>query len=69
MASKKVKAVEKYWFAVGYHAGMTEKLLAPDPSFIKYIEEVINIDILKEYKDGRQCGISDRGQGINTESN
>ena len=69
MASKKVKDTEKYWFAVGYYAGMTDKLLAPDPAFIKYIEDSIELDILKEYTNGRSHGISDKRQGINSESN
>jgi len=68
MATKPSSFV-KYWFAVGYHAGITGKSLEPSSELCKYVEEEHNQDIFKEYQKGRDAGEYDRRNCINTESN
>ena len=67
--ANKISSFVKYWFAVGYHAGMTGKNLEPSSELRSYIEDEYDQDIFKEYQKGRDAGEHDRTNYINTESN
>lgn len=56
--------LRKYWFAIGYHQVLSHQNDPPSDEYIDYFKDVSNIDILKEYYEGRKSGEKDLKNGI-----
>jgi hypothetical protein len=56
----KSKYTEKYWFAIGYHDGLTGVNRPPSKLLVDYLLEN-KIDILKNYNQGHIAGVKDIG--------
>jgi hypothetical protein len=53
----------KYWFAVGYHHGISNIIEPPKPETISYFKEIYDANISEEYEKGRKAGVHDKSRG------
>lgn len=58
MSGRKVKAAEKYWFAIGYACGLKRDYEPPIQTVCDIAMEY-GLDIKKEYDEGWKHGVSD----------
>jgi hypothetical protein len=60
---KSASYTKKYWFALGYHHRMLDNYDSPNEGMCVYIQETLNIDIMKEYHEGRKAADKDLKNG------
>lgn len=59
----KMVYAQKYWFAVGYHHGMSNIIEPPSKETVSYFQEMHDVSITKEYEQGRKAGTNDKSKG------
>lgn len=55
---------KKYWFAVGYHQALSNQHEPPTDEMCDYIKEICQVDIMKEFYEGRRIAEKDLKNGI-----
>lgn len=64
MAKRKTSSAERYWYAVGYHHGITNIKDSPSKDTVEFLKSTIGIPVEELYEDGWTRGQKDKEEGL-----
>lgn len=64
MAKKRSTFAERYWFAIGYHHGITEVKDPPLKETVDFLLSTLSVQVNDLYEDGWKSGDKDRQRGV-----
>ena len=63
MAKRRATFAERYWFAIGYHHGITKVQDPPSKEMVDFVLSTISVQIGDLYEEGQKAGDKDRERG------